>query len=163
MNDSLAELFKRAGVTEDDPLQLLKVLQQQGVVPSVKWNPELPMQYMGAYVPSKNMMEFDPNVPPNRGTAVHETQHALDEAIRRSAPMFGSSQLNDAYQKLNQPPALRTYYREEDRASPEERRAYGLSNMLYPKEAKRPDRAHMDATMASEAAILRELFSRKSK
>lgn len=161
MSNSLADLFSRVGLQDEDSMGLLKLLQQRGVAPSVSWNPNLPMQYMGSYVPSKNVMEFDPAVPPSRSTLRHETQHALDEQIRRSKPWMGSDQLSTAYTKMQQPTKLRTFYKEDDRASPEEYRAYGVANTLYPEETKRRERAHVDTTAATEAAILRELFSRK--
>jgi hypothetical protein len=166
MADTLEQLFGKVGINNPDALNMLEFLKQRGTSPSVDWNPNLPMQYMGAYLPRSNSMEFDPAVPPSRTTAVHETTHAMDETIRKARPWVmsdGLRQLYDAYDKFQQPTNLKTRSTEAARISPEEFRAYGLGNMLYPSSAEFRDRRHVDATGAQEAAILHDLARRKLK
>lgn len=166
MADTLEQLFSKAGINSPEARDMLQFLRSQGTTPSVTWNPDLPMQFMGAYLPRANTMEFDPAVPPSQATLAHETTHAVDETIRKARPWFGAGglqQLYDAYDKFQQPTRLKTKSIEPARISPEEFRAYGLGNMLYPNTAEFKERRHVDATGAQEAAVLQELARRKLK
>ena len=123
----------------------------------------------GEYNPKTNAITLSP-YGGNTNTLSHELTHALNEHMgwedlriwdsRKSSPQ--EQRFTEAYSKLNPNFSKVPSLAGDDpyRRSATERRAFGVGNHVGGASIY-PERPHMDATMATEAAILRDLFKRR--
>lgn len=125
-----------------------------------------------SYSPSKNQVSVSPSSLTINSFA-HEFTHALQQAMAQNIYNSGkeNSQFKDAYVKLGQPNTerfLKTKPQtpwEEYRYSLNEAPAWGVGNTTNDDKAPVPSKPpqHLDPTLATEQAILRDLFSRYLK
>ncbi len=153
--------------------ELLAILEKKGMLPKVIQDYTIPGY--GSYDRFSNELRIDPLKGAVATSLPHEAQHAVDAGMSKmyvgisNTPSFLRSPQEkafyDMYQKLYIEPsklpsantaALGTY-----RGSPNELRAHAVGN--YATETKYPINpvgGHVDATMATEAAIMRDLYNR---
>jgi hypothetical protein len=128
----------------------------------------------GEYSPMYNKIGINPISGTNPKTLSHELTHALDDSMGvyeaktpryKETPM--DSQFFDARKKLRPGNSnLQIPHKDEEeqyRHSERELRAFGVGNHTYgPKDevGTYKTNPHIDATMATDAAVLRELFKR---
>lgn len=155
--------------------EMLDILSMLGKLPRINQKMAYP-DTLGEYDPRTNVVSLHPAFGLNRNTIPHEFSHAVDYILDDYIAGYGKNptpeqinlrtardKLNPGTSKLIPKNAQNTY-----RYTPTELRAFGVAN------AEAPDtfdgifkldqaRPHMDATMATEAAILRDLFKRAIK
>jgi hypothetical protein len=172
------DMFRRSGnPTIND---ILNLLQMTNSVPTVQVKN---MGALGTYNNASNTLTLSP-YGGNTTTVSHELTHALDhrmddyaDKLRSSGAQGLQQQFLDTYQKLDtlQNPSklipnqrnLATKDQLNDqqrydmyRYSPNEVRAFGVGNQEDDGGPGVEPRAHLDATQAQEAAILRDLYRR---
>jgi hypothetical protein len=122
-----------------------------------------------------NRIELDPIAGINNQTIAHETTHSLDAAMARDYEKISRRKLigwphdpealsfHDAYKKLRPSDTKLPLDRTDAyRSSDKELRAFGVGN--HASEAPSTyGRPHLDATMATEMAILRDLYKKMLK
>jgi len=150
--------------------EIIRLLYQTGKMPKV--NPTvLPYGENGNFNHNQNTINFDVMYGNNPNTMTHEFSHALDKTMFDFVTDPSMTQFDTpaskrnfavAYNKLNPattklPLGMPDSYRH----SPNELRSFGVGN--YANGGYKSDykiAPHVDATMATEAAILRDLFAR---
>lgn len=154
--------------------EIVSLLKQAEYMPQMTLDPNLMgTTTRGAYRPFGNSIAFNPRGF-NQTTVAHELTHALDAAMANTdyATSKGRKyfqgpqmlQFKNAWDKLKSNPPLprkdpKDYYRN----APDETRAFGASKFAEPERKYQnfyPDNPHVDATAATEAAILRELYAK---
>ena len=173
LSNQFYELASKTGNKAPELQEMIALLKILGRLPTI----DQKMKYgnsLGEYSPSKNLISFHPAYGLNINTVPHEFSHALDEAmggyagqIRNANKTNDQSKFLDAYDKLDPltskliPQGKNDPYRY-DRG---ELRAHGVGNAAGPYTLgdmfkMAPARTHIDSTMATEAAILRDLLKR---
>lgn len=166
------DLIKKSKTRSPALDEMIGIMTILGTLPTI----DQTMQYgnsLGEYDRAKNNISFHPAYGLNINTIPHEFSHALDNHLTGYLDSFKGTapesvqKLRDARDKLNPntskliPKTVTDNYR----YSPGELRAHGVGNMEGPETLSdvfkiSQARPHMDATMATEAAILRDLFRR---
>lgn len=147
-------------------------LQKIGATPQVQIK-DLGSGVLGQFKPSTNTLRF-PTTNPDAKTIAHETTHALDEQMREKFLQYASlfpfskqtsEQKNyiDAYRKLHLEDTKLPLDKEDVyRTNFPELRAFGVGNSAVPYNTGYA-LPHVDATMATEFAILRSLLNKTLK
>jgi hypothetical protein len=153
--------------------ELLAILEKKGLLPKVIQDYGIPGH--GSYDRYPNEIRINPLKGAVEAALPHEAQHAVDAGMSKmyagisNTPVFLRSPQEkaffDMYQKLyvepSKLPSANTEALGAYRGSPNEMRAHGVGN--YAKEASYPITPvgnHVDATMAQEAAIMRDLYNK---
>lgn len=172
-NEELLEIFKRANNPEIN--DLLNILQMRGDMPTFRVNPA--DGDGGSYHSGKHEVRIGP-YGGNVGTVAHELSHALDRTMMNDvAWMTQGSNYNkpktpdqqrflDGYKKLWPGDTNLPLPKMQDanyRLNPKELRSFGVGNMALERNSPTtyPIGGHVDATMSTEAAILRDLYRRQ--
>lgn len=148
-----------------DLTETLRLLEEADAMPTITMKPLVGAR--GYYSPRTNTIELSsPKGLP------HEATHALDIQMKKKAKGHGNpnldalllspeeKQFKEAYQKLNPATSNLPMNRSDKyRTNPLELRAYGVGNTVNG-DSEYPVAPHVDATMATEMAILRDLYAR---
>jgi len=174
-NDPLSQSAYKVFKNTNDPTleEIIQLLSMRN------WMPTITQSYGNSYKPFGNQVSIRPDSV-NKNTVSHEMTHALHEAMKKYSSDYKGfqetkspvgNQFVDAFDKLWSPPEkllppkpLSNW--EQYRYSPNEASAYGVGNSLQfdPNfQQSRPTPPHLDATLATEQAILRDLFLRATK
>jgi len=148
--------------------ELLDMLNSYKFMPKMQVSNDV--QGYGDYEDRTNTLRISP-YGGNINTMAHELSHAVDnlmgmerqELKGKFTPSLQDTLYSNAYDKLN-PAATKipTQGLSKYRKSPDELRAFGVGNASTLGSIN-PGTPHLDATMAQEAAILRELLNRRKK
>jgi hypothetical protein len=163
--DKVQAYFKNRTPVLDDIIGLLNLSNRY---------PEVKFEGLGGsngeYSPLHNSISLDPFYGNNVNTATHEHFHALDQAMGGYAYQLtkpfkdttvADNRFLDTYNKLNLPPNLPGRdVRDRYRTNAVEERAFGVGNHSSPLEPHRPTAPHVDATNATEMAILMDMYRR---
>lgn len=132
----------------------------------------------GTYNPLNNTVTLNPyNTRANRiEVATHELQHSLQEAMAKHFELLrGRQQVDknfvglegnrflDAYRAFSNRPEIPNSNYSPYRNDFHEENAFGVGNYATDKIPDNRTAPHIDATQATEAAILRDLFTRSLK
>jgi hypothetical protein len=178
----LQTLIKSKIQSTSDLAETYGLLKKWESIPSV-WTRPLGSDENGQYIPAQHRIVLDTDTGTNEGSATHEHTHALDKVMgemyvnigrkrRQGQPVSPEeSQFADGYLKLipsetKLPMGEFSPRQVQDgwkgyRTSSAELRARGVQQFTNtPPDPSTNVAPHVDATMASEAAILRDLFGR---
>jgi hypothetical protein len=168
----LEQLFKRNLNNPDEAMgQQYSYLRDMNRTPKIEMY-DLPIGINGNYNGWENRIRLSPLADDPKSTVSHELQHAVDSILdgqRITTQRKGSSmtpqerQFLEAHQKLNEETKIPLGDLSRYRRSPGESRAFGVGNMNYPHRGAFEGTPHLDATMATEQAILLDLAKRALK
>jgi hypothetical protein len=166
-HDDLLEMFRKANVPELN--DILNLLTKSGSMPQISVKN---IGGYGAYNGTTNELYLSPRGG-NTTTATHEMSHALDNTMNRRYLDLQSKQnlspiqqqFKDGFEKLKPAQTKLPLGNDPYRFSPQELRSFGVGNMV---DKGNPNAAlgytdvpqHLDPTMATDAAVLRELYRR---
>jgi hypothetical protein len=168
----LEELFRKQLNNPDEAMgQQYSYLRDMNRTPKIEMY-DLPVGINGNYNGWENRIRLSPLADDPKSTVSHELQHAVDsilEGQKITTQRKGSSmnpqerQFLEAHQKLNEETKIPLGDLSRYRRSPGEARAFGVGNMNYPHRGVFEGTPHLDATMATEQAILLDLAKRALK
>lgn len=174
LQGSLKELFAKQLNNPNDIMgQQYQYLRDMNRTPTMAWGLDMPLGHEGNYNAWENHIKVNPLATNSERTLSHELQHAVRSIIdgqKYTTNKKGSSMNPDerrfveAAEKLqdtntNIPMTGLSSYR----SSPSERQSYGVANSRYPGKDINDATPHLDATMATEQAILLDLAKRALK
>jgi hypothetical protein len=157
----------------NDPNQLIaqqySYLRDMNMIPKMTLDYYLPENVEGRYNSWENDLRVSPYATSPINAFSHELQHAVDSAHDRLASHLkgkgtGSGleqQFIDALKKIYKPTNIPLGDLNSYRSARNERQAYGVANSTYPGPYK--GTPHLDATEATEQAILFDLAKRAIK
>ena len=175
-NNILPSFAQKSSTVKD----ILDLLSLSGKLPNATIDKEqrLPLGTSGDYYPLKDQITFHPLTGNTPSVGAHELFHALQARMGNKAYNLNKSwrsdlstsdlQYLDAYEKLNSGGAIKNQPEEGYRTRLDEAQAFGVGNYAT---GQRPSweaeysskRPHLDATNASEMAILMDLYKRTFK
>ena len=153
--------------------ELVSLLLQNNAYPKTQADfKQLPEDAYGSYDAWKNLLRINLGKGATESVYPHELNHALDgvlatkamsiQLIPESLRTKDEQQFYDAFSKFSEQTKMPLTGMNEYRTQPSELRSFGVgnfaSNSQYPVQPSTP---HIDATMAQEAAIMRDLARRK--
>ena len=170
MPASLEEMFQKQLNNPNETMgQQYSYLRDMGMVPktSLEW---MEPGHEGEYNNWGNSIRINSEAGSIQNAFSHELQHAVDQAHARHLtaiskqgnPTREQQQFVDALTKLDTPTPLSTGDLNSYRTARNERQAYGVANMNY-KGGSYKGTPHMDATEATQQAILMDLAQRARK
>jgi hypothetical protein len=166
--------------------EIISLLRKTQSLPELQISSQLPPYVGGAYARDTNTVELNPRARDPQNTLAHEATHAMfkdmrdkslylrDRQNKREPVSSADMSFVDAYNKLD--PQLsrvpRMYYPDNEynqyRHSFHELPAFAVGRMADPRKSltrgeyfeTSPGGQHLDATLATEQAILRDLYNR---
>lgn len=168
----LEELFAKDLNNPNTPMgQQYSYLRDMNRTPSMQMD-FLPIGTNGNYRAWDNQINLSPLADNPKNTLSHELQHAVSNimdgqrySIKRDKwkPTTEEQQFVEAFSKLNEPTKIPLGDLSRYRQSPSEAKAFGVGNSNYPYSGAFEGTPHLDATMATEQAILLDLAKRALK
>lgn len=168
----LEQLFKKQLNNPNETMgQQYSYLRDMNRTPKIEMY-DLPIGVNGNYNGWENRIRLSPLADDPKSTLSHELQHAVDSIMdgqRLTTQKKGSSmnpqerQFLEGHQKLNEETKIPLGDLSRYRRSPGESKAFGVGNMNYPHRGEFEGTPHLDATMATEQAILLDLAKRALK
>jgi hypothetical protein len=173
MASVLEELFKENLNNPNEAMgQQYSYLRDMNRTPTMDLSLNLPENHNGNYQGWENHIKVNPFSENPRNTLSHELQHAVYNIMdgqRYTTERKGSSMTPDerrfleGHNKLNQETKIPMEGLSRYRRSPNERQAFGVANSNYPYKENYEGSPHLDATLATEQAILLDLAQRALK
>ena len=174
MTDTLTQMFQKKPFNNDLKEQQ-DYLNLRSLYPKTYMSDDLDSRVGGAYRPGAHEIRINPNfhLGPEylKQNYQHELQHAVDAVIedqyvktkkkgRWSTPTKIEQQFMEGFDKLNSP--YPTKVKDGYRDAVDEQRAYGVGDSNTQLPSIYPTDQHINATMATEAAIMRDLATRSA-
>ena len=183
----LSDLWKQYVKPGTDLENIISTLQQTQRVPDLSVSPDLGT-YGGVYDRKDHAIQLSPQMEVPQNTVTHEANHALfhdmqdksryirDQQTTGSGGTQAEKQFVTAWEKLDPDTSRVPKYTYPDneyntyRHSFDEAPAFAVGRMADPRErltradywASSPGGTHVDATLATEQAILRDLYRRSN-
>lgn len=169
----LEQLFKKQLNNPNDIMgQQYSYLRDMNRIPTMGWGLDMPLGHEGNYNAWENRIKVNPLATNPERTLSHELQHAVDSILdgqRYTTQEKGSSMTPDerrfleGHSKINEETKIPMKGLSNYRSSRGERQSYGVANSRYPGPDINDATPHLDATMATEQAILLDLANRALK
>lgn len=170
MPASLEEMFQKQLNNPNETIgQQYSYLKDMDMVPTMSLE-YLPSGVEGQYNNWGNTLKINPDAGSLKNAFSHELQHAVDHAHARQYTQISNKsdktpddyRFLDAVKKFDEPSNIPKGDLNSYRSAPNERQAYGVANMNYAGGEYRGT-PHMDATEATQQAILHDLALRSLK
>jgi hypothetical protein len=174
MAGSLEEMFaKKLNNPNDIMGQQYQYLRDMNRIPTMELGLGMDIGHEGSFDGITNRIKVNPFATNPERTLVHELQHAVTNRlgahrniINRDTfqPTLEEERFADAVSKLHDVPTkIPMEGLDRYRSSAHERQSYGVANSRYPGKDVYEGTPHLDATMATEQAILLDLANRALK
>ena len=173
LKGSLEELFAKQLNNPNDIMgQQYQYLRDMNRTPTMELGLDMNLDHEGNYQNWENKIKINPFAIYPERTLSHELQHAVHNMMggqRYTTEKKGSSMNEDerrfveGSKKLDKETNIPLGDLSRYRRSPNERQAFGVANSRYPDKMEFEGTPHLDATMATEQAILLDLANRALK